>query len=57
MGNDKEVMTAGTAVQVKVGDGQLWRFGRIKRISGDTVVVDLGRDGTMTTNRDKIRKL
>ncbi|WP_157180617.1 MULTISPECIES: hypothetical protein [Protofrankia] len=57
MNGNQDELTVGTAVRVPVGDGAIWRFGWITEIDGTKVVVDLGRDGTVTTTRDKIQRL
>ncbi len=57
MAHEQDSLTIRTSVQVRVGDGHLWRFGRIAKVDGDRYVVDLGADGTVTTTRNNIRRL
>ncbi|MCM3883158.1 hypothetical protein [Frankia sp. R82] len=57
MDNEPDDLTIGSAVQVPLGDGEIWRFGWIVDIDGEQLVVDLGRDGHVTTSLDKIRRL
>ncbi len=57
MGHEQDSLTIRTPVQVRVGDGHIWRFGRIAKVDGERYVVDLGSDGTVTTTRDNIRRL
>ncbi|ONH25211.1 hypothetical protein [Pseudofrankia asymbiotica] len=54
---EQDRLTLRTPVRVRVGDGHIWRFGQIATIDGERYVVDLGRDGTVTTTRDNIRRL
>lgn len=57
MDSDHDTLTVGSAVRVPAGEGHIWRFGWITRIDGETIVVDLGRDGRVTTSQDQVRKL
>jgi hypothetical protein len=57
MGNEQDRLTIRTPVQVRVGDGHIWRFGLVAKVDGERYVVDLGTDGTVTTTRDNIRRL
>ncbi len=57
MAHEQDSLAVRTPVQVRVGDGHLWRFGRIAKVDGDRYVVDLGADGTVTTTRNNIRRL
>jgi hypothetical protein len=57
MDNEHNELRIGNAVEVPLNDGAIWRFGWIVEIDGEQLVVDLGRDGHVTTTLDKIRKL
>jgi len=57
MDSEPDALTIGSAVEVPLNDAAIWRFGWIDAINGDQLVVDLGRDGQVTTTLDKIRRL
>ncbi len=53
MDNDNP-LTLDSWVLVPVGNGEIRRYGRIADIDGEVIVVDLGRDGTLTLTRQEI---
>jgi hypothetical protein len=55
--DDHDEMRVGAPVQVGLNGGAIWRFGKITWVEGDTVVVDLGADGSVTTSRRWVRPL
>ncbi|WP_239311011.1 hypothetical protein [Frankia sp. Cj3] len=57
MDHKNDDLRIGSVVDVPLDDGAIWRFGWIVEIDGDQLVVDLGRDGHVTTTLDKIRRL
>ncbi|CAO5150961.1 hypothetical protein FAIPA1_140007 [Frankia sp. AiPs1] len=57
MNNESGDLVIGSLVEVPLGDGDIWRFGWITEIDGERLVVDLGRDGHVTTSLDQIRRL
>ncbi len=57
MDSEQTELQIGMVVEVPLNDGAIWRFGWITAVDGEEVTVDLGRDGAVTTSREKIRRL